>query len=66
MMYIHYCQTCNRIHILNGHKSVCPSCAFRLTELKISYMEYIELGSEERNQLQNRLKLPNNLTILKS
>ncbi|MBR2037150.1 MAG: hypothetical protein IKK03_02990 [Lachnospiraceae bacterium] len=66
MMYIHYCQACHRIHILNGHKSICPTCERRLMELKISYMEYIELGLEERNQLKNKLKNPNHLTISKN
>ena len=55
MMYIHYCQACNRIHILNGHKSICPSCEQKLTELKISYLEYIELGQEERDKLKNTI-----------
>ncbi len=57
MMYIHYCRTCNRIHILNGHKSICPSCERDLTELKISYMDYIQLGPEERHRLKNNLNL---------
>ena len=57
MMYIHYCRTCNRIHILNGHKSICPSCERDLTELKISYMDYIQLEPEERHRLKNNLNL---------
>lgn len=56
MMYIHYCPSCERIHMLNGHKSLCPTCEQRLTELRISYMEYIELDAEERRKLHARLK----------
>lgn len=56
MMYIHYCPSCERIHMLNGHKSLCPTCEQKLTELRITYMEYIELDTEERNQLHARLK----------
>ena len=65
-MYIHYCQACNRIHILNGHKTVCPTCENRLSELKITYLEYIELGPEERKILNDKLKSPKHLTVLKN
>ena len=65
MMYIHYCQACHRIHMLNGHKTSCPTCEQKLKELKISYMEYIELGPEERNQLKDRLKNLRPQTVLK-
>lgn len=57
MMYIHYCHACHRIHMLNGHKILCPTCDSRLKELKISYMDYIGLGQEERKQLQEKLKI---------
>ena len=66
MMYIHYCQACHRIHILNGHKSFCPTCERRLSELKISYMEYIELGPEERTLLKDKLKSAKHLAVLKN
>lgn len=55
MMYIHYCPLCRRIHMLNGHKTLCPSCSSKLTELNISYMDYISLDQEERNQLLKEL-----------
>lgn len=55
MMYIHYCRTCRRIHMLNGHKSACPNCEHRLTELKISYMDYIEMDTEARTCLLEKL-----------
>ena len=51
MMYIHYCQKCNRIHILNGHRNLCPVCDLSLKELPITYMEYIELDKEARKSL---------------
>lgn len=56
MMYIHYCPSCERIHMLNGHKALCPTCEQKLTELRISYMEYIELDAEERHKLHTGLK----------
>lgn len=65
MMYIHYCQACHRIHMLNGHKTSCPTCDQQLKELKISYMEYIELGLEERNRLKDRLQAQQNRPVCK-
>ncbi len=64
MMYIHYCKVCHRIHILNGHKSICPTCDNILTELKITYMEYIELDIQARNLLNEKLQKPGHLEIL--
>lgn len=61
MMYIHYCENCRRIHILNGHRTVCPTCDLTLTELNISYLEYTELDREERRSLLTNLS---NLTVL--
>ena len=49
MMYVHFCKICNRIHILNGHKMTCPKCTQPLTELQISYLEYISFSHDERN-----------------
>lgn len=58
MMYLHYCSNCKRIHMLNGHKMVCPKCEARLIELKISYLDYVDMSREERELLlqdcQNR------------
>ena len=48
MMYMHYCKQCHRIFMLNGHKMICPKCTQSLTELQISYMDYVELDMEER------------------
>lgn len=61
MMYIHYCPSCHRIHILNGHRTICPSCDFILNELGITYMEYIKLDKEERTSLLSKLS---DLTVL--
>ncbi len=61
MMYIHYCQFCSRIHILNGHKLVCPTCDKKLTELQITYLEYIEMDQEQRRLLQAKLENPKDL-----
>ncbi len=58
MMYIHYCPSCGRIHILNGHKSVCPTCDRDLTELEMPYMDYVEMNLAERNALCITLQDP--------
>ncbi|MBQ8815854.1 MAG: hypothetical protein IJZ84_01060 [Lachnospiraceae bacterium] len=63
MMYIHYCQSCCRIHILNGHKSVCPTCDQKLTELRLTYLEYIEMDREQRRLLQVKLANPKDLAL---
>ncbi len=56
MMYIHYCENCIRLHILNGHKTICPACENRLMELKMPYLTYVDLSLEERKALLNHLK----------
>lgn len=56
MMYIHYCRHCTRLHILNGHKVFCPACETKLTELKMSYLTYVDLNISERQALLNTLK----------
>ena len=48
MMYLHFCKTCNRIHMLNGHKMSCPKCSSSLKELQMSYLDYIALTPSER------------------
>lgn len=48
MMYVHFCQTCKRIYTLNGHKMLCPRCGLALTELQISYLDYISFPPAER------------------
>ena len=50
MMYVHFCKTCRRIHMLNGHKMFCPKCNQPLTELQISYLEYISFSHTEREK----------------
>lgn len=48
MMYMHYCKRCHRVFMLNGHKMICPKCTDPLTELQISYLDYVELDMAER------------------
>lgn len=48
MMYLHFCKTCSRIYMLNGHKQSCPKCKLPLTELQMSYLDYTALSSKER------------------
>ena len=53
MMYMHYCKSCGRILMLNGHKMICPRCTSPLTELRISYLDYVDLNLKEREELCN-------------
>ena len=48
MVYVHFCKNCKRIHLLNGHKIFCPRCSCTLTELQMTYLEYIDLSADER------------------
>lgn len=52
MMYMHYCKLCHRIFMLNGHKMICPKCAEPLTELQISYLDYVDLDVNQRHTLK--------------
>lgn len=52
MMYLHYCKRCQRIHLLNGHKMFCPKCDSKLSELRISYLDFAEMDREERESLR--------------
>ena len=51
MMYMHYCKKCHRIMMLTGHKMICPRCTDPLTELRISYLDYVDLDPGEREAL---------------
>ncbi len=53
MMYIHYCQNCDKIRILSGHKKTCPACDLALRELKVSFEAYSKLSPDQRAVLQN-------------
>lgn len=48
MMYMHYCNRCHRVHMLNGHKQFCPKCQGTITELKLSYMDYVSMNEDQR------------------
>ena len=51
MMYVHFCRNCSRFHLLNGHKQSCPACSSPLTEMRMPYMDYINMTTNEREQL---------------
>ena len=51
MMYIHFCNNCFRFHILNGHKMVCPACRGSLTEMRMTYMDFVNMSQEDRDKL---------------
>ena len=48
MMYMHYCPTCRRVFMLNGHHIVCPKCDEVVSELKLSFIDYVKMDMEER------------------
>lgn len=66
MMYMHYCQYCKRIHILNGHKQSCPKCDGRLSELSVSYQDYSYMNSEQRRLLMKQCLEPAQLAALET
>lgn len=66
MMYMHYCQYCKRIHMLNGHKQHCPKCDGRLAELSVSFSEYSCMHSGQRRLLLQQCLEPMQLAGLKT
>lgn len=52
MMYMHYCKCCHRVFMLNGHRMICPKCTDPLTELRISYLDYVKLDIQEREEFK--------------
>lgn len=64
MMYMHYCKRCQRVHMLNGHKRSCPNCNENITELKISYMDYVSMNREEREVFVERCSDEEQLALL--
>lgn len=53
MMYLHYCKRCQRVHILNGHKQICPRCQHVVKELKLSYLDYVAMDESQRTSLHD-------------
>lgn len=51
MMYIHFCKNCSRFHMLNGHKQTCPACHEPLNELRMPYMDYVNMTTSQREAL---------------
>ena len=66
MMYMHYCKPCHRIFMLNGHRLICPKCTNPLTELQISYLDYVDMDIAERETFKNACADENQLCKLKS
>jgi len=57
MMYIHYCRNCDRIHMLNGHKGSCPACGHSLKELPVSFLEFTNMNTQERDLYKKETRL---------
>lgn len=39
--------------MLNGHKQVCPKCREMITELKLTYMDYVSMDEGSRTLFSN-------------
>ena len=48
-------KTCDKIHILNGHKKRCPACGKKLHELKLTFLQYSALDDASRQMLLTRI-----------
>ena len=56
MLYIHLCNSCNRFHILNGHKDICPICEDHTDEMDIPYINFVQMTVEEREVYRNEVQ----------
>jgi len=52
--------------MLNGHKVFCPRCNTELSELRIPYMDYVNLDKPARQALVNRCADPHQLQHLRT
>lgn len=66
MMYMHYCKPCHRIFMLNGHRLICPKCTSPLTELQISYLDYVDMDMNQRESFKDACADENQLCKLKA
>lgn len=61
MIYVHYCEECDFLHLLSGHRTNCPGCGRPIAELKISYQEYFAMNAEQRDDFLEKCGNPNEL-----
>ena len=66
MMYMHYCPHCKRMFMLNGHHLACPKCLDIITELKISFVDYVKLDIEERAEFKRSCDNEYHLSTLRT
>lgn len=64
MLYLHFCPSCQRIHILSGHRRACPACDCLIKELSVSYYTYIKYDIYQREQLLRECRSPASLSKL--
>jgi len=64
MMYMHYCPQCKRMFMLNGHHLTCPKCTESISELKISYIDYVKLDMDERKAFKINCENEYQLNVL--
>lgn len=63
---MHYCKQCDRIFMLNGHKLICPRCTGPLAELRISYMDYVDMDIATRERFKDACSDEQQLKTMKT
>ena len=66
MMYMHYCPSCKRMFMLNGHHIACPKCTDVVSELKISFIDYVKMDIDERKVFQANCEIEHKLNTLRT
>jgi hypothetical protein len=52
--------------MLNGHHLTCPKCADVVSELKISYLDYVKLDMDERTVFKINCECEYHLNMLRT
>ena len=63
---VYFCRKCGRYAYYQLPKNaVCPACNISMTQLHISYHDFMDLGHEERDRLISREIIKNSPTFIK-
>lgn len=62
---VYFCRKCGRYAYFQLPKNaVCPACNISMTQLHISYQDFMDLGHEERDRLISREIIKNSPTYI--
>lgn len=62
---VYFCRKCGRYAYFQLPKNaVCPACNISMTQLHISYQDFMDLGHEERDRLISREIIKNSPTYV--